>query len=64
MEAGICAFSYLIDVRDKFLVSYGAHMVAEGTSRCFLSGSKRDLLLEYENIRKIEAATVKGKSVS
>lgn len=38
MEAGICAFSYLIDVRDKFLVSYGAHMVVEGTSRCFLSG--------------------------
>lgn len=40
-------------------------MVAGGTNRHFLSGSKRERLLEYYGtIRKIKAEAAKTKSVS
>lgn len=55
---------HLTDLRKRFLMTHGGHTVAAGTGRGFLNGSKREQLLEYENLRKTKAEAVENKNVS
>ena len=45
-------------------MTHGGHTVAAGTGRGFLNGSKREQLLEYENLRKTKAEAVENKNLS